>query len=502
MSLEEEAVSQSSSSPVQSAQPRQVEIDDSAQRVFSNQEQSDDLSEDYLSDTSSDASTQSGRNVRTRNIEGLDKSPSATSTPVKKSPNVRPNKHHGPDSTWRSRIAPERQLAASLDQLRAKDLSIHLYNFYALKRQLIQDDQEAGLSSSSKDWVSSKSWTAWPMPPELVPRESDVNFWEHDDGQEPFVKFEALSSHETMQELLAAHAAKVAKERLSKREWEDPDVVSHFLLSNWESGNQSRIRELAGDSNDEEEDELMVLADDQLARRILQPSLNHVLTKLDTLLMGLHHARSSYSSFGNPPFEPQGMVDDEYSTDNKRKRKVVSRDRSQKCKGRRKCSSTDPENLSSADNDLTPARGRRSGSDRKRVGQPSRSRSKIDRLGLRDWSDILGVVSMYGWNRGVVAKTAVRCSDLFDEGIVFRTLYEGSSEYKDLNVVPKISTAKSSEEPEPIEVQRSSAQLPAHQGHGLNEKNDNMLGGVHIDGFLQPIPKHTSWARKRRLRKS
>ncbi|KAL8933730.1 MAG: hypothetical protein Q9211_005623 [Gyalolechia sp. 1 TL-2023] len=307
MSSTEEAASLSSSSPPQSAHE---EYDNSARRPSSSEELIDSVSEDGISDRPSNASSRTGSSVRTPKFEGLDERSSVSST-SKKPPKSRPNKYYGAGSTWRARTASERQLAASLDQLRAKDLSIHLYNFYALKRQQSQEDQETNVPSFGKDWASSKSWTAWPMVPELVPRESDIDSWEDDADEEAAVKFGTISSYETMQELLAAQACKKAKEKLSRREWEDSDYASQSPPSDRRSRSQARITNLADDSSNAEEDEPVVLADDQLARSILQPSLNHVARKLDTLLMGLHHARSSYSLTSKSSSRLHEMADDE-----------------------------------------------------------------------------------------------------------------------------------------------------------------------------------------------
>jgi hypothetical protein len=54
----------------------------------------------------------------------------------------RPNRWKRAPSTWQSLTAQERGLAASLDQIRDGDLSVHLYNAHALKhrgRELAQD---------------------------------------------------------------------------------------------------------------------------------------------------------------------------------------------------------------------------------------------------------------------------------------------------------------------------------------------------------------------------
>jgi len=47
----------------------------------------------------------------------------------------RPNRWKGAPSTWQTLTAQERALAASLDQIRNADLSVHLYNAHALKQR-------------------------------------------------------------------------------------------------------------------------------------------------------------------------------------------------------------------------------------------------------------------------------------------------------------------------------------------------------------------------------
>jgi len=43
-------------------------------------------------------------------------------------------------------------------------------------------------------------------------------------------------------------------------------------------------------------------------------------------------------------------------------------------------------------------------------------------MGLRDWSDVLGVAAMQGWDRAVVDAAAGRCAALFGEGMDFRVV--------------------------------------------------------------------------------
>lgn len=58
------------------------------------------------------------------------------------SDSLRPNRWQGAPSTWTTLTAQERGLAASLDQIRNADLSIHLYNAHALKRRAREYEED------------------------------------------------------------------------------------------------------------------------------------------------------------------------------------------------------------------------------------------------------------------------------------------------------------------------------------------------------------------------
>ena len=57
----------------------------------------------------------------------------------------RPNRWKGPPSTWQSLTEQERGLAASLDQIRNADLSLHLYNAHALKKTALRRESNPEL---------------------------------------------------------------------------------------------------------------------------------------------------------------------------------------------------------------------------------------------------------------------------------------------------------------------------------------------------------------------
>ncbi|KAL8894181.1 MAG: hypothetical protein Q9192_004542, partial [Flavoplaca navasiana] len=318
-------------------------------------------------------------------------------------------------------------IVASLDQLRAKDLSAHLYNFHYLKRRTESTqewqgetdpdtDEYVSTSRRRKAWLPVKTWTAWPMDPKAVPRESDESTWEAFPHERLNTEETPISSSELLSDLLTARACKKAKERFHEREWEDSDAELAEPPIDRDSRKQLRIPELAGDTR---QFEPVVMADDERAKSILQPSINHVLHKLDTLLMGLHHARSSYAVVHKSSTHSQPATDGDSSAGKKRKKKAA----------------TTRESRASSRNRSPSASGEAS----EVAAESATSFTRLKRgLGLRDWSDVLGVASVSGFPPDVVARTAERCSNLFDESIVFRTLYEGKRSFSEVKYAPYV----------------------------------------------------------------
>ncbi|MCJ1377229.1 hypothetical protein MMC17_000321 [Xylographa soralifera] len=177
----------------------------------------------------------------------------------------------------------------------------------------------------------------------------------------------------------------------------------------------------------------VVMADEELAGSILKPSIRHVLSKLDTLLMGLHHARrASLRVNDDSASETQTDADDDLSripsslrgrsqSAHSRKRRVAKRRKSHSQPGApSEAADSDMSTSSSRTSSRPPAkRARRSSSPGSKARRLRRQR---ERMGLRDWSDVLGIAAMQGWDRAVIDAAAKRCSALFGEGMDFRVV--------------------------------------------------------------------------------
>ncbi|KAI9715471.1 MAG: hypothetical protein M1812_005947 [Candelaria pacifica] len=548
----------------------------------------------------------------------------------------RPNKYHGSASTWRSWTETERSLAGSLDQLRASDLSLHLYNAHALRARLRKRNTSAPGWASKKRWLDGddeeiaskyeaehedhdirfrppKGWTAWPLPAAIVPRQGERVGYSHDSDDERWniMNDETVKASDVLEGVLVGEVLRKAKERFNRRAWADdllskPAVSTESIVhsqapSPSPQGSPKLELQEAYDRTEyskharlESEAHLtpVVMADDQEAHKILLPTVRHVLTKLDGILMGLHHARQAYvNSTGETDSEletdhdtSQGKTTKEEpqckleSRTNPRKDRVKARKRKS-----RKSLTIDSSSSSEAESTSSEVRARnkeKSGISLKpihsrqrsnsRVSSPSSERStstppqairkkrvrraspasraynqvrKNAALGLRDWSDVLGIASMVGWEPQVIERAAARCSSLFAEGISFRTLEEGdalktgegkvrvinhradyipvlesSGKSQEQKALPDISGPSEEELSDAVhtqllcpiaECERSKKAFTRQFNferhlrlvHGLHKheiavgckNDDSMVGGIHNNGFLQQIPARMGW---------
>ncbi|OCK79705.1 hypothetical protein K432DRAFT_382813 [Lepidopterella palustris CBS 459.81] len=599
----------------------------------------------------------------------------ASSSSVSPEPD-RLNKFSGLAQTWRRYTALDRQLAASLEQITAGELNIHLYNAHALKRRLLSLDRSRSAelrSWHSKDtWLKQgdellytgpdgteemelapgKKWAAWPVESgEVPPTTATFGRDTEPDGLEEWtfgVSGERRASEELGDAVIAVFL-KLAKERWESRQWEDADEDdesdaeetrrvrlerrsrsrSKSIMSsstrgtlrsraNSSSSSQSSISssrasgpapfnqgdvqmrqstDPSADSNsqyratqaqfaDEVPDDQIplsgqtseppylrpvVLADDDKARRILQPTVSSILAKVDNLLNALERSRINH--FGRSASEAPS--DGEVS--NKSRRKQQSRSSSNVWKsspisaeqivGRtraRRRSKPDEDSGSGSDyapddDDEAGSRASSTGSDgyrsrrrtkgnlrsnkdRKLSNSPETDPESYERAGLRDWSEVLGLASMTGWNERAVERAAKRCAALFGEGMTFRILDQNPAleapaepvEYTPSAIPGPESSRTTSPKRRPYwppgtlscphtdcfrhhKEYRAPFEAVEHciKYHGYDPRASDdeievvgeLYGGVHVDGFLQTI-SNKRWrgrdkgpSEKRQLRK-
>ena len=466
---------------------------------------------------------------------------------------MRPNKYNGPPSTWRSWTAADRAISNSLDQLRAEDLSIHLYNAHALKKRCRGTNAKDEKTEDNK-WQPGKLWTAWPMNVDDVPRGQTGSL-----QADTYVEDLDLVQHthkpakpsQDLEDSLTATILKGAKERFLHREWADESSDSENPVDN-EEESCSTTREGHRYPNNPPHAvtiKPIISADDDHSATILRPQVRHLLTRLDELLLGLHHSRQAcLPTTDDTQSETQTDVDDAFPQATKRK---ASNSRASSKRGRSRKRSHELSDPSSS-RDSSPLKPKHKR--RRSLSPVFRTRRLHDRqarLGLRDWSDILGVASIQGWPASVLARTAERCAGLFDEGIKFRTLQEGKQVSLERTYLPALAptqlhprttryhekevnaSADPSDSPSLTNVPNTGRDgklycpLPTcprskrgfsrdwnFQGHFKrmhsshqkistdpdSERPDGdeeaMYGAVHVDGFLQPIKAQKGWRGK------
>jgi hypothetical protein len=350
----------------------------------------------------------------------------------------RENRFAGPASTWRDYTADERALVASIDQDRANDLSVHLYNAHALKARLY--DRDIAVKSlpwqnkqhwikteedGSVPWYPDHNWTSWPLHANDVPRKSE-GFGKDpllDDAAEGTLRMPiSWRAGADLEDEVQALMLRKAKERFTARSWATaelsmPDPLrsrSASLIPSSPPSAMSRRSSVASeaqsDTSDSENDatvqqdfskpELMV--DEAETTRLLKPGARHILSKLDDVLMGLHLSRQ---------YRAPGPV-------------ATSESAPQSISQKRKRRSTTNE-VPAGLHDEEPGSHANNGDQGKPpVRDYTEHPSGEHALGPRDWSEVLGVASLAGWSPAVIERATKRCALLFGEHMMFRTMPE------------------------------------------------------------------------------
>ena len=373
----------------------------------------------------------------------------------------RPNKYHGAASTWRSWTQKERKTVESLQEIRARDLSAHLFNAFALKRREQElkrsamegehQNHPSRMDATSSPFIPPKQWTSWPMPASEVPRTGETISKDQDDIWTLRMPSDPRPSAE-LEDCLVAVMMQTAKERFYERKW-TPD--KHGEKS--QGGNTADVTgnkedwPISVDLYHSRELRPVVQADDEKSRQQLRPQVRQIMSQFDSLLMGLHHVRKAsvtqeYSSDTDTETDAESTV---YPQSPPRKRRRVDPSQYSQRRGRKRTRAT-PSTLpqkakasstmeiddsseapfdlqtSSDSSSASPHQARLHGQSIKRSRNRSRPSRSVARLGLRGWSDVLGIASITSLPQPVVMRAAKRCTDLFGDDMIFRTMFSGN----------------------------------------------------------------------------
>ncbi|KAJ9626901.1 hypothetical protein H2203_003357 [Taxawa tesnikishii (nom. ined.)] len=411
---------------------------------------------------------------------------------------VRPNRFTGTTRSWRRYTENERGVAGYLDQVRAEDLSVHLYNAHAFKaglRQLSEDVKPWHGKSKwiRKDedgkipWYPDKQWTAWPLESDVVPRGDESFGTGKDDGLDKYTvkRKEEWKPSQGLEEEIRALLERRIKEQWETREWEEEEkklmvekpVVERSPSTSRPSRSRSTSRAPSrsrsatpyagssrrssaqpagtdqatkeeGPEDDNHEgpvaEELdsyslpVFCADEERTRQLLQPTVRHMLSKFDDLLVALHNNREGHY-VNRDQSDESGASGTESGS---RSRSASARHRQSSKMNKLKRSTRSSKSAGTGENAVAAENGDHV-EQRQAHPRTSRSRSNsqssihssasgtsgewYDRTGLRDWSEVLGLAAMTGWDSEVIERATQRCTALFGEGMTFRKIPEFAS---------------------------------------------------------------------------
>lgn len=256
----------------------------------------------------------------------------------------RPNRWKGLPQSWRTITEEERLTYNAFVRLRNQDLSLHLYNAWALKQRAaaagegssqeevrlifpisrrsrladfwIQDvDAETGQPVRDSPWAPPKNWTAWPLPTHLLPPDDFMKMTEDEDEVFTFRRPDGQSPRSRLEEVVSATTLRFAKERFRRRgisesaRQGDESIVKTEPLA---SENESQPSESGDHGEDEESMDIdeesegrqkrkqkapvrtfkpVVATDDDVSYDLIRPSTRRVLEKFDNTLTILHNAQ-------------------------------------------------------------------------------------------------------------------------------------------------------------------------------------------------------------------
>ncbi|KAJ0166112.1 hypothetical protein CTA2_8619 [Colletotrichum tanaceti] len=254
---------------------------------------------------------------------------------------TRPNRWRGQKSTWQTYTQEERLLYRSMEQLRNRDLSVHLYNAFALKHRPVRpsataepadaEDVEKLLQEvvDSGEWRPPDLWTAWPMNHRNVPGDDFLKETHDEDDVFTFRSKKELLPSAALQEELTATILRQAKERFRRRQQKYHDrhaarTRDESAYETTEASSAAAYSAISSDDNDDdvpsnEENaeekkhderarnterpkrsktyEAVVSANDDLSANLLRPSVRHILSTLDSTLTALHNSRVAGLSY-------------------------------------------------------------------------------------------------------------------------------------------------------------------------------------------------------------
>ncbi|KAF3004111.1 hypothetical protein E8E13_004231 [Curvularia kusanoi] len=432
--------------------------------------------------------------------------------------------------------------------------------------------------------VPTKDWTAWPLPPSSLFTLKD-GFRRAavvpEDGEWVIGNSRAYNAAEELNDEMLGLFLRLAKDNWNSKEWQDGrrsgsakytrahtrsrSKSAHPTINLQNSSDHEATGGKPGRKPQVESDiKPTILADDAKARALMQSTIAFMLTRLDELALGIQRTRLNH--FGRGGFG-ENSSQSEFTTDGEiTERDSISRPQSRvksvprskpatrqssrpgSSHGGQASSRTPklterPEDSDSAseydarfDGRESPAsvssqspalRRKRNGSLSTADEDDNSNTRDWSRAGLMDWSEVLGIAAVKGWDKKALARTAQRCASLFGESMSFRPLHEDlatgpvseSIQYTP-SIIPAPPSIAGAIRPAKRPYWQAGAVHCPHpdcyghyqkfrvayrviehcmRNHGYDprtndsENEERTFGGVHIDGFMQPITAKQGW---------
>lgn len=399
-----------------------------------------------------------------------------------------------------------------------------------------------------------------------MPRESEQNGFQDKDEAYTFKRPKKDMPSSELEEVLMGITLKFAKETFQARDREsgEDEGSGKDDGSGAEEAGENRVSDAALSSNTEDiatsGDEKrrgapksapillrpVVSTDDEKSHKIMRPSIRHTLSRLDDVLMALHHARKTCHQYTlhqtdeeATDWAPRDEADVEVPDPQKargrpRKNYEVLEGESQKehlirvARLRKKSISSllllPDDDSPQTDQAMTPhrltkKRGRpqknyevlEGESHREHVARIARIQKKpmpalplaarsINARGLRDWSEVLGSAALVGLPPDVIARATQRCSNLFGEEMTMINTVEAAASNKEADIIVRYQPEEIPElgtESEDFEMSEDGVSSDGPEQAPTNRTRSTSTGGSRTredgrDAFPCPIPNCTN----------
>lgn len=293
---------------------------------------------------------------------------------------TRPNRWRGPPQSWRTLTEEDRLTYNAFERLRNQDLSVHLYNAFALRQaprlleshdassgnkvclkhtpQIVHEadeskqdvDAETSQPILTSSWAPPKSWTAWPLRPHLLPPDDFMK--QTNDGDEAFTfrRIERDYPSKRLEEIVSATILGFAKDRFRQRELCESSAKIATSIKREPLSSDNEVPSGAEDFSDEQESESddpsdakskdakntvprrllqpVVATNDDVSYELIQPSTRSILQKLDQVLTILHNTRMTSAQNLFDAAVSSSSEDEDFYSEATPSRKARSRTRS------------------------------------------------------------------------------------------------------------------------------------------------------------------------------